>query len=733
MNAQATTRDAPPLLSSLAALARLRGRPVSLQRLIAGLPGGSADPAACLRSASAAGLAGRVLSRPTPADILPSALPCILLLAPDTLGRPRSCVLTALDREKNEAECVFPESEPDALRLSLPELQTDYAGLAIFASVRHRLAERFENVPLLKGRRWFADVLLHYLPLYRDVGLASLTLNLLSLAGPLFLMNVYDRVVPNNALDTLWVLACGLFVAYCADLLLRVLRGRYVDLAGRNADVVLNARLMDKILNMRLDAKPDSTGGLVDNLREFEQVREFFGSTTLLALVDLPFLLLFIALVAYLGGPIALLPLLGLPLMLAFARAVQVPFQRSIERRFKHGMRKNALLTEIVAGIENVKGCLAQGHMRRLWEECVDDAAAEGAKSRGYAIAASSGSLFITHLVSAGVIIWGVYRISDGLMTQGGLIACVILAGRAMGPIMQLAAMFTQLQKSRIALRALDLLMELPDERPEQAAGADPGRLAPSFGLRGVRFSYPGAPAPALNDCTLQIRPGEHVGVIGPTGCGKSTLARLLIGLYEPAEGSVSFGGLDIRQMDCADLRSRIGFLPQDSYLFHGSVRENIAMGSPLADERLILRAAALAGVTDFVRAHPRGFNMEVGERGLALSGGQRQAVALARALARDPAALILDEPSSNMDMQSEQMLMKRLAPVLKGRTLVLMTHRPALLALVDRLLVLHEGRVLADGPRDAVLRALENGSLRPTQTGQTGQTGPAQKEGAHA
>jgi ATP-binding cassette subfamily C protein LapB len=469
---------------------------------------------------------------------------------------------------------------------------------------------------------------------------------------------------------------------------------------------------------MRLDNKPESTGGLVNNLREFEHIRDFFGSTTLLALFDLPFLLLFVLLTAYIGGPMVSLVLIALPLMLLFVWLLHFPFQRSMERQFSQNMQKNSLLVEIISGLETIKSSLAQGRMKKLWEEVVDAGSREAARSRGLASLANTGSLFITYLINAGVIVWGVYRITDGQLTQGGLIACVILVSRALGPLMQIAGLLTQMQRTRVALKALHLIMRIPVEQSETQVAQSNG-LTPDLSLERLRFTYPGSPRPALDAIGLRIRPGEKVGIIGATGSGKSTLARLLVGLYQPLEGGILFGGVDIRQLDQAELRDRIAYLPQENILFYGSVRENIALGNPWLDMRRLVQAAELAGVADFVMKHPLGYDMPVGERGSGLSGGQRQAVALARTLARDPEIFVLDEPSSNLDMEAENRLMLRLQAHMRGKTLIVMTHRPSLLALVDRLVVLHDGTVAADGPRDAVLRALQSNARQ--NAGQSG------------
>ncbi len=706
---------APPVLLALSILLRLRERAVSIQQLVAGLAGGLEPPsvAESLRAAGLAGVDTRLAPLASVAAIPRPTLPCLLILKPSGDRHPRACVLLDMDPDQGTAQVIFPETDPETSRCSLAELDSRYAGYAVFASQGAQRDLRVERLRPETPGHWFWGVLRSFLPLYRDVALASLVVNLLTLASPLFIMNVYDRVVPNNAVYTLWVLVIGLIIAHLMDFLLRNLRGYFVDVAGRNADVRLGSKLIDRILFMRLDHKPASVGAIVNNLREFEQVREFFGSTTLLAVFDLPFLLLFVAIIGLLGGPIVALPLLALPLMLAFVWLVQIPFQRSVERQYAQNTQKNSLLVEIVGGLETVKSVLAQGHMKRRWEAMVDASARETARSRRLASLAGSGTLFITYLINAAVVVWGVYRINAGQMSQGALIACVILVGRSLGPLMQLAVMLTQLQKSRIALKALQDIMELPTEQGASHDAVESRGLATDLALDKVIFKYPGSPKIALDGLSLRIRKGEKVGVIGSTGSGKTTLGRLLVGLYQPTEGNVTLGGVDIRQIDPADLRARVGFMPQDNYLFYGTVRDNIAIGCPWQDIRSIVYAAEIAGVADFVNRHPLGYDMQVGERGLDLSGGQRQMICLARTLIRTPEILVLDEPSSNLDVASERRLIQRLGRALRDRTLVIMTHRLSLLGLVERVILLDNGAVLADGPRDAVLHALQQGTLK--------------------
>ena len=714
----------PPLIGSLAGLLQRKGSPVGFRQLASHMPGGFGAPTVeeCLLATERAGVFARMVNVPSLADIPLPTLPCVLVLGETQSGAHASCILLGVDTPSAQdggdtppplARVVFPETDPETVPMPLAELEALYSGFAIFVPrPENRADPRTENLVLATPRHWFWGVLREFAPVYRDVAVASFMVNLLSLAGPLFIMNVYDRVVPNNAVYTLWVLAAGVMLAYVVDFALRNVRSYFVDTAGRGADVIIASRLVDRVLHMRLDAKPESVGGLVNNMREFEQVRDFFGSTSLLALFDVPFLLLFILVVAFIGGPMVFLLLAALPLMLLFVWLVQAPFQRSVERQFKQNMHKNSLLVEMVSGLETVKSILAQGHLKHRWEGVVDAAAAESARSRRLASLAHTGTLFITFVLNAGVIVMGVYRISDGMMTQGGLIACVILVGRALGPFMQLAAMLTNMQKARVALAALDHIVNLP---LEESAGARSGTrgLSPELALEGVRFRYPGASGDVLRDVTLRIKPGEKVGVVGATGSGKSTLGRLCIGLYTPQEGAVTFGGVDIRQLDPAELRSRVAYMPQDNFLFYGTVRENIALGSPWMDMKTLTLAAEAAGVAAFVAKHPAGYDMQVGERGMNLSVGQRQSVALARTLARFPEVFVLDEPSSNLDMHGEHRLMLRLQPLVKDKTLIIISHRPSLLALAERVVVMQDGVIVADGPRDAVLRALNRGELQ--------------------
>ncbi len=688
----------PPLLRSLSSLMRLKGKFVSPQHLYAGLSGASeVTPGECLRAATRAGLTTRLMSRPTLDDLATITFPCVLLLKKN-----RSCVLTALNDQV--ATVIFPELTDEPEQISQECLAKEYTGFAIFGAADKASDKRVESFRPTKGEHWFWDAIRHYGPIYRHAAIASIAINLIAVASPLFIMNVYDRVVPNNATDTLWALTFGIVIAYFFDFLLRNLRNHFVDLAGRNADVVISSMLVDKILSMQMDHKPESTGALVNNIREFESLREFFSSSTLLSCIDLPFLAIFLVVMGLIGGPLVLIPIMAIPIMLAVGLLLQSLGKRAAEKSYAESMQKNTILTEMVNGLEVLKCCRGETRMQRTWEGGVESYAQAHLESKKYSSLVMGFSVFLTQMVTVAIVVWGVYLIGDGSLTLGGLIGCNILAGRAMAPLMQVASLITRYQNSRISLEALNMLMELPSENDRSSTSVDFGPLDPTFTFEDVSFAYPKSPSMAVEGLNLRIAEGEKVGIIGRMGSGKSTLIRLLVGLYQPKAGAVKFGGVDIRQISTTDLRLRVGFVPQDAILFYGTVRDNIILGNPSVGDQPMLRAANVAGVTDFIRTNPEGFGAQVGELGKALSGGQRQAIALARALISDPEVIILDEPTSNMDNTSELYLQERLIKELKNKTVILVTHRMSMLRLVDRLIIMEGGRIVADGPKDIVI-----------------------------
>jgi len=698
----------PPLVICLSIISRLMGKPVSSATLKAGIPQqeGVITAASIVRAAERIGILAKTVYREQLRQITKLVMPCILLLRGGN-----ACVL--IDTDDLTARVVIPGHGMDEVEIPIAKLEEEYTGYAIFCHRKSRLDKRASEMRLVKSKRWFWGVILRFWPIYRHVIAASIMTNLIIIASPLFVMNVYDRVIPNNATETLWALAIGIGIAYLFDFLLKNLRSYFVDVAGRNADVLIGSRIMQHLMSARLDHMPESAGAVANNVREFESLREFFSSSSLVALIDMPFLLLFIAIIYYIGGPLAWPVFVAVPVVILFGLFIQVPFQHIIENHYKESTQKHALLFEIVQGLETIKTSMAEGRMQARWENVVGMSAMSNSRAKVMANISVTFSVFVTQMVSVAIIITGVYLISKGELTVGGLIACNILAGRSMAPLSAVAGLLARFQQSRMALQALDMLMELPSERPEDKETFHYGDMEPSIQVDNVSFSYPGTDKAVLSEVNLVIRPGEKVGIVGRTGAGKSSLGKLCVGLYQPVQGSVKVGNIDLRQLDTAVLRRKVGYISQDSLLFYGTLKDNIAFGLPEADDQSIKFAADIAGVTDFVKDHPAGYGMMVGERGTSLSGGQRQAVSIARAILPDPEILIMDEPSSNMDNQSEYRFKAKLEPYIKDKTVIVITHRHSMLDLVDRLVIMDRGRVVVDGPKQKVLDGLRTGKIR--------------------
>ena len=700
--------DNDELLECLLILARSHGEAVSADAVLAGLPleQGRLTPALFERAARRAGLSSRVVRQPL-AALKAELFPVVLLQQGN-----RACLLVGRSADGRSVELVHPEIGEAALWLPIEQVEPGYSGRAIYARPRLRFDARSPEVSSGRHGHWFWSVIADNRALYRDVLLAAFLTNLFALAMPMFTMNVYDRVVPNQAFDTLAVLAVGLLLVLVGDLVLRVLRGRFVDLAGSRADVRLSARIMERVLGLRMEQRPASAGSFAANLRAFESVRDFIGSATVVAFIDLPFALIFVLVTAWIAWPMLIPLAFGSLLLLSYALAVQGRMHELAETSYRASAQRNATLVESLVGFETVKALGAEGPLQRKWEHSAALLARIGARLRLLSSSASHGSAFVQQLVNLAVVILGVWLIAGHELTMGGLIACTMLASRAMAPIGQVSGLLVQYHNASTALTSLDGLMKREVERPDDAGFIARGSLRGAIEFRDVSFQYPGQATPALRDVSFRILPGEKVGILGRMGSGKTTIEKLVLGLYRPTAGAVLIDGIDQRQIDPAELRRQIGYVQQDVMLFYGTLRENITLAAPLAEDADLLKAAGTAGILDWVNQHPQGFDMLVGERGESLSGGQRQGVAIARALLNDPPLLLLDEPTSAMDHTSEEAVKRSLAGYARGRTLLLVSHRSSLLDLVDRLIVIDAGRVVADGPREQVVAALRHGQI---------------------
>lgn len=697
-----------PLLDGLLILCKLHGCSASRGSLSAGLPLPEQRLSADLlpRAAARAGLQGRVLRRDLTA-ISALNLPVLLLLK-----NGRSAVLSKwLD---NDQALILPcEADGGEQRVAREQLAEGYSGQAFFARPRHALEDA--RTPLLpRIDAWFRDTLKLSRWLYTDAMLASLLVNVLGLMVPLFVMQTYDRVVPNQATATLWVLAIGLFIGTSFELLLRVLRANLLDSAGKKTDVVLSATLFERITGMAMKARPATVGGFAQNIHDFQGLREFLTAVTLTSLIDLPFALLMIVVIGLLGGPLIAIPLLAFPLTAIFALIIQGRLRDTVQRSLALGAERQALLIETLGGLETLKACGAESERQHQWETTHGALTRLDTHARFLSSLATNGTLFLQQCAGMAIIIAGVYAIIAGDMSVGALIACYMLNSRVLAPLGQVAGLITRYQQARLTMKSTDALMGLPQERQTKQRPLERTLLKGALDVRQVSFSYPGQGNPALAKVSLHLNAGERVGIIGRSGSGKSTLARLLMGFYGPDEGQILLDGLDLRQLDVADLRQQIGYVAHDLPLLAGSLRDNLTLGARYVSDARMLEVAELTGVSDLARQHPQGFDRQVGERGQQLSGGQRQTVLLARALLLDPQILLLDEPTSAMDNTSEEVLRSRLHTWTQGKTLVLITHRSSMLSLVDRLVVLDNGHIVADGPKEAVIDALRKGRVGP-------------------
>ncbi|GJL93119.1 type I secretion system permease/ATPase [Hyphococcus sp.] len=563
---------------------------------------------------------------------------------------------------------------------------------------------------------WLYGPLRDNAKIYGQTILAAAIVNLLGLVSSFFIMTVYDKVLPNQAIESLIALTIGVAIAHVFDFLLKSLRGYFIDIAGQRLDATVGASVFDNLMSMRMDARRSATGAIAGLVKEFENLRDFFSSATLVAIVDLPFIFLFIATIALIGGPIALIPLIGVLLAIASGVIIQPLIMQRTQQAMAEGHHKNAVLIETLGGLETIKSVKAEGLMRGRWRSGVARHAKVSAIGRFLNQFAVNASGFAQQASQVGVVVIGVFLVGANEITTGALIACVILTGRAMGPLGQVASLLSRVNGAFASYKSLNDLMTAQSETDNTREYLARPALSGKIEFREVSFIYGGETNRALDEVSFTIEPGERVAILGKNGSGKSTIVRQITGIYQPTEGSVMVDDTDIRQLRPADLRSNIGAVLQDVCLFSGSIRENIALGLENVSDDDILAAAKIAGVHDFVGATAGGYDQRLAERGEGLSGGQRQAIALARALAPKPSILLLDEPSSALDAQAEAALIARLGQATRGKTLLIVTHRMSMVRLVDRIIVLDKGRVLVDGSRDTVMRAMSTASQLKTK-----------------
>ena len=692
-----------PLLGCLQFVARHYERPASETMLTAGLPldEGRLTPDLFRRAAARIGLSTAVTTRPLSAYGTVD-LPAIIA----TRGGGYFVLLA--HRPDGSTRIFVPETGGIAT-VDFKDVQTVYGGSGFTILPHYEAVDHDGNAgDGIQRGHWFWGPVKSHRGSFAVVALAALLINLIGLAAPLYTMNIYDRVLPNKAVTTLWVLAVGFGVVLVFDYVLKLARASLLDTIGKKLDIQLSESIFEKILNTPLMHRPVSTGEFVNRVTQYEYIREFFTSNTLSVFIDCSFLFIFLIVIHQLSGWIVLIPITAMVLVVGAGLVGQRLIGKKMAAAQAESSLRHAMLVEAVGALETIKGIRAEGALLRRWDNVIRTGSVTQEKIKTISSATLYFSILVQQMVTVWIVVAAAYRIAAGEMTTGAIIASVMLASRAVSPLTSVATTLTRARHAFSAMNTLNGLMAMPDERVSQRSFVNRPVDDGAVQIRNGVFYYPRVERRILDGINLAIRPGEKIGIIGRVGSGKTTLGRIIAGLYTLTDGELLIDGVDVRQYHPHEVRKAVTIVSQDTDLFLGTIKENILIARPSASDADVVRACRLAGVDDFVAQHPMGYEMPVGERGRNLSTGQRQAVAIARAFLIAPKILFLDEPSSAMDLATERMFLARLQESMpKEQTLLIATHRFSMLALVDRLIVVDNGRIAADGPKDDVLAAL--------------------------
>ena len=703
------------LLHSLSLYTKLYAKPYSVESLSAGLPKSKLDDDFELfsdksskslfsRAAARAGLKSTLVKKDL-REIIDLHLPSILLLSENN-----SCILESFSEDRKEVKIIHGADEATQEWVSVEKLEESYLGFMFLLKREYEYKKGTHKIQT-HTKHWFFDTLKLSSPIYKDVLLASVLVNLFVLATPLFTMNVYDRVIPNNAKETLFVFTIGVVLAYIIDIFLKYGRTYLLEIAAKKSDIVMSSIIFERVLDLKMASHPKSVGSFASNLKDFDAIRSFLTNSTMTALVDMPFAILFLLVIYFIGASIVIIPIITIILILLYAFVIKTPLAQSIEATHEVSARKNSVIVEALQNIETIKTHNLNSSVQYDYEEATGEIAKKSLKSRLMSASIPMITSFFVQLNTVFVVFYGVYLINDFELSMGALIGVVILTSRTIAPMGQAAALITNYSDAKASYDVIQNIISQPQERPTAREFIQRLKYDGKIEFRDVSFTYEEEGVKALDNVSFTISAGEKVAIIGRIGSGKSTIEKLILGLYSSSEGSILIDDIDISQIDPADLREHISYVPQDISLFNGSVKTNIKAKFPHATDEAMLRASKLSGVEEFVNRHPHGYEMLVGERGVGLSGGQRQSVGIARAFLNDTKIVLLDEPTNAMDSLSEMRFIKNLQNHMSDETMILVTQKMNLLSLVDRVIVLHNGKIEHDGKREDIIEKLKTNS----------------------
>ena len=703
------------LLDSLVLYTKLFHKPFTKESLMLGLPVTSTDAPTQLfsmnsskslfsRVAARAGLKSTLIERPI-SNMLQLHLPMILILANDN-----SCILKNFSEDRKQVKIIYSDGTGLEDWLDVEDLEKEYLGFGFLLKKEFQYDKQNSRTLQLKQKHWFWSTLNLSRGVYKDVLWASLLINLFVIATPLFTMNVYDRVIPNNAQETLMVFTVGIVFIYLLDFFIKTTRGYLLELAAKKSDIIMSSIIFEKVLDLKMEEHPPSVGSFANSLRDFESVRSFFTTATMTAIIDLPFTIIFLSIIYYIAGNLVFVPLVTIGLILTYALIIRKPIKDSIELSHEASAKKNGLLIETLQNIETVKTMRMSSKMQWDWEESVGEIAKVNLKSRILSSSIPNITNLLIQLNTVFVIVFGVYMIQEFDLTMGGLIAAVMLTARTVSPMGQAASLISTYSDARSSYETLEAIISKPREREDGQEFLNLDNITGKIEFQNVSFSYPGADILALDNVSFSIDAGEKIAIIGRIGSGKSTITKLLLKLYEPTSGTILIDDIDISQIDPANLRRSISYVPQDIHLFKGTIKENIITSERAPSDEDVVMAAKISGAYEFIHSHPRGYDMPIGERGAGLSGGQKQSVGVARALLSGSSIMLMDEPTNAMDQSTETNLISNLQKEVIDKTMILVTHKLNILGLVQRVIVMNKSKVLIDGTKEEVVKKLQGG-----------------------